>query len=205
MINREDMLELTRRMTPSRNCFDRLAGVYMDEDGYDTGSFNINFLKLDAKDRDRCLAIAKSIPFSDTNEQLKMYKFPGDKPDIYKLLYSLNICELKNDAALYTLYEIIGETYDARGKEYCVYVYHGAYDVPRKAADKEWLQGSEEVYRFLIVAICSCENNIPSEVQTGFMYPAFSDRSEDRDHILIYENDKNMVHKEIYNILGISK
>ena len=98
------MLELTRRMTPSRNCFDRLAGVYMDEDGYDTGSFNINFLKLDAKDRDRCLAIAKSIPFSDTNEQLKMYKFPGDKPDIYKLLYSLNICELKNDAALYTLY-----------------------------------------------------------------------------------------------------
>ena len=32
MINREDMLELTRRMTPSRHCFDRIAGAYMDGD-----------------------------------------------------------------------------------------------------------------------------------------------------------------------------
>lgn len=29
MINREDMLELTRRMTPSRTCFDRIAGAYI--------------------------------------------------------------------------------------------------------------------------------------------------------------------------------
>ena len=29
MINREDMLELTRRMTPERTCFDRIAGAYV--------------------------------------------------------------------------------------------------------------------------------------------------------------------------------
>ena len=45
MINREDMLELTRRMTPSRTCMDRIAGGYMDEDGFLDGSFNIHFLK----------------------------------------------------------------------------------------------------------------------------------------------------------------
>ena len=32
-IDREDMLELTRRMTVSRNCFSRIAGAYMDEEG----------------------------------------------------------------------------------------------------------------------------------------------------------------------------
>ena len=32
-INREDMLELTRRMTPSRTSFTRIAGCYMDADG----------------------------------------------------------------------------------------------------------------------------------------------------------------------------
>ena len=31
-IDREDMLELTRRMTVSRNCFGRIAGAYMDEE-----------------------------------------------------------------------------------------------------------------------------------------------------------------------------
>ena len=30
-INRDDMLELTRRMTPKRNCFSRIAGAYFDE------------------------------------------------------------------------------------------------------------------------------------------------------------------------------
>lgn len=31
-INREDMLELTRRMTVKRNCFGRIAGAYLDEE-----------------------------------------------------------------------------------------------------------------------------------------------------------------------------
>mgnify|MGYP005922876019 CR=1 FL=1 len=31
-INRDDMLELTRRMTLKRNCFDRIAGAYLDKD-----------------------------------------------------------------------------------------------------------------------------------------------------------------------------
>ena len=50
-INREDMLELTRRMTPSRTSFTRIAGCYVDKDGDFDGSFNVNFLKLSQKDK----------------------------------------------------------------------------------------------------------------------------------------------------------
>ena len=39
MINRDDMLELTRRMTPARTCFDRIAGAYMDDMGEISDSF----------------------------------------------------------------------------------------------------------------------------------------------------------------------
>ena len=46
MINREDMLELTRRMTPSRTSFTRVAGGYMEPDGEIDESFNVNFLNL---------------------------------------------------------------------------------------------------------------------------------------------------------------
>lgn len=42
-IDREDMLELTRRMTIARNCFNRVAGAYMDEEGFIDGSFNTHF------------------------------------------------------------------------------------------------------------------------------------------------------------------
>lgn len=48
IIDRSDMLELTRRMTPSRNCFGRIAGAYMDREGfiddYEIGEPDCGFL-----------------------------------------------------------------------------------------------------------------------------------------------------------------
>ena len=41
MINREDMMELTRRMTLSRTSFTRIAGCYMDGNGEIDGTFNL--------------------------------------------------------------------------------------------------------------------------------------------------------------------
>lgn len=74
-INREDMLELTRRMTLKRNCFSRIAGAYIDEEGYIEGTFNTNFLDLSVKEKEQNLAIAKKIPFSETNVEVKAYRF----------------------------------------------------------------------------------------------------------------------------------
>jgi len=76
MINREDMLELTRRMTPARTSFVRMAGCYTDSDGEYDGSFNIHFLKLSGSEKARNLAIAKKIPFAESNEKLREYRFP---------------------------------------------------------------------------------------------------------------------------------
>ena len=61
------MLEPTRRMTRSRNCFDRIAGSYMDKNGFCDGSFNTNFLKLSSAETEEKLRIAKTLPFSETN------------------------------------------------------------------------------------------------------------------------------------------
>lgn len=84
-INREDMLELTRRMTLKRNCFDRIAGAYLDEEGFVDGTFNKHFQKLSAKDQQLNLNIAKAIPFADTNVQLREYSFgkKSGSPAVY--------------------------------------------------------------------------------------------------------------------------
>ena len=91
-INREDMLELTRRMTLKRNCFDRIAGAYLDRDGFVDGTFNKNFRQLSLPDQQKNLDIAKTIPFSETNVALKEYVFSGEekKPgSVWQLLCAL--------------------------------------------------------------------------------------------------------------------
>lgn len=148
MINREDMLELTRRMTPKRNCFSRIAGAYFDEEGFIDGTFNRHFLKLSQKDIETNLQLAKTVPFSETNKNLTYYPFSADDEKAghtWQLLMGLKDCELKNDALLEIFYELIGEKYHAQ-KPYAVRILHGSYDIPIKAKDKESLWESEEVY-----------------------------------------------------------
>ncbi len=155
-INREDMLELTRRMTVARNCFGRIAGAYMDEEGFVDGTFNTHFQKMSAADRARHLKLAKAVLFADTNRELKNYRFGPEsrKPgSVWRLLMALRECELKNDALLLSLCEYIGERYQP-GFPYGIYVFHGNYDVPLKGSDKVQQRESEEVYSFIVCAIC---------------------------------------------------
>lgn len=126
MINREDMLELTRRMTPARTSFTRIAGCYVDADGDFDGSFNINFLKLSASEKTKNLAIAKTIPFAETNTKLKKYEIQPENQkagSMWQLLMALRDCELKNDALMDTLYDIIMENIRIT-TPYAIYVFH---------------------------------------------------------------------------------
>lgn len=206
MINREDMLELTRRMTPSRTCFDRIAGAYIDEMGEIEDTFNIHFGKLSGAEKTRNLNLAKVIPFSKTNEQLKEYTFEDRvkcKDSIWMLLQAMQQCGLKNDALLEIFYEQIADAFPVDYK-FAVYVFHGVYDVPVKAKDKESLWESEEIYDFIICTVSPLIDEYePGEPVFGFLYPAFSDRSADKEKIDIYHvNPKEVEEGLMYKIIG---
>ena len=205
MINRDDMLELTRRMTPSRTCFDRIAGAYIDDMGEIDGSFNIHFGKLSGSDKARNLGIAKTVPFSRTNDQLKEYKFDNraaHKDTMQKLLEGIRMCGLKNDALMEVFYELIADAYPV-DHTFAVYVFHGVYDIPLKSKDKESLWESEEVYDFIICTISPVNDEYePSEPVFGFLYPAFSDRSPDKERIDIFHADPHQPEEGLlYRIL----
>ncbi|MBR4760802.1 MAG: DUF4317 family protein [Lachnospiraceae bacterium] len=199
MIRRDDMMELTRRMTPSRNCFSRIAGAYMDPEGYDNGTFNTHFGNLKSAETKRNLEIAKAIPFAKENEELVEYRFSDStkKNSMWQLLMGLRKAELKDDALLSILYEVFGESYKTEG-EYSIYVYYGAYDVPVKGTDKEWIEGSEEVYSFLVCVVSPLKDEYePGNPEFGFLFPAFYKRSSDENGIYIFSAKGSTSQKEL--------
>ncbi|MDR0923401.1 MAG: DUF4317 domain-containing protein [Hungatella sp.] len=206
MINREDMLELTRRMTLARTSFTRIAGCYVDREGEFDGSFNTNFLKLPPSERTPKLKLAKEIPFSATNVNLKKYEFPQSmrKPgSMWQLLMAMNECGLKNDALMDTFYDVVMESYHT-DLEYAILLFHDRYDIPAKASDKERLWESEEVFEYMICAICPLAGEYePGKPECGFLFPAFTDRSGDLNHIDVFQADADRPHKEILEALGI--
>lgn len=204
MINRDDMMELTRRMTISRTSMTRIAGCYIDSEGFIDGTFNTNFLKLSAHEKSTKLEIAKTVLFSNTNENLKEYEFTNNNKvnsSMWKLLHGMRACGLKNDALMETFYDIVSEQYKTN-RDYAIFVFHDRYDVPMKATDKERLGESEEVYEYLICTICPITGDYePESPVCGFVYPMFSDRSCDENHIGIYNKNKDIPNKEIENLL----
>lgn len=200
MIKREDMLELTRRMTPARSSVGRIAGAYFDGDGYVEGSFNTNFLKLSQSERTKNLAMAKSIIFSKTNEQLKDQKIPAQarRPGgIWQLLNAIKESEMKDDGYLDLFYEVLGETFHP-GYPYACFLFHGRYDVPVKGTDREWLEGSEEVYEYLICGVSPLAGEYePGPPEFGFLYPAFRERSTDWDVFNLFEARPERPHREL--------
>lgn len=208
-INREDMLELTRRMTPSRTSFTRIAGCYVDEEGEFDGSFNTNFLKLSAPEKKKNLELAKVIPFSETNVELKKYRFQKEQQgagSMWQLLMAMKSCGLKNDALMDTFYDVIMENY-VSDEAYGIFVFHDRYDVPVKAADKERLGESEEVFEYMIVCICPLLGEYePGKPEWGFLFPAFTDRSGDLDYISIYRESAHNPEEDFFRrILGLEK
>lgn len=189
-IVREDMLELTRRMTIKRNCFDRIAGAYLDEEGYIDGTFNIHFLKLSGAEKSKNLEIAKAIPFASTNEELVELWFEEEeeKPGgVWQMLMAIRESELKNDGLLELFYEWLAEQKKIKGP-YGIYFFHGNYDIPLKGSDKEAQRESEEVYRFVLCAICPLIGEYePGEPVGGFLFPAFKDRSTDLYRINVFQ------------------
>ena len=111
MIDREDMLALTRRMTVKRTSMTRIAGGYMDSDGCIDGTFNIAFLKLSPANREKNLQIAKKVPFAETNQNLQEYKFLQENmqnDSLWKLLMGMRACGLKNDDnVMYRTYRLL--------------------------------------------------------------------------------------------------
>lgn len=209
MIDRDDMLELTRRMTPARTCFDRIAGSYINDMGEVDESFNIHFGKLSASEKAKNLELAKTIPFSKTNVQLKEYTFPDEvkgKDSMWQLLRAIRQCGLKDDALMDIFYEQMADGYPV-DHEVAIFVFHGTYDVPLKAKDKENLWESEEVYDFLICTISPMRAEYePAEPVFGFLYPAFSDRSADEEKIDIFHaNPENVEEGLMYKLLGKSQ
>lgn len=206
-INRDDMLELTRRMTPARTSMTRIAGSYMDAEGFIDGTFNTNFLKLKNSQKEQNLTIAKIIPFSPTNQNLKRYKIPQSSygpSGIRQLLLGIKTCGLKNDALLETFYDYIAENYHT-DHDYAVYLFHNTYDIPLKASDHESLWESEEIYEYIICAICPVTGDYePGKPECGFLFPAFKDRTEDPDYIDIYQGNPDLPKKDLLRLLQLS-
>ena len=224
-MNKKDISELRTRMSKSKCTFTRMSGCYVTSDKDILLHINETFLNLEDDEFDKYLAIAKKTLSGTLGNNLLELDFPLEEEltgGKQQFLMGLRESKLKNEELLETFYKLIIDNYDYVGN-YLILVFHDVYDVISKTKDNFKLDESEEVHEYLICAICPVklskaglgyledENKIGprhrdwvvSAPDTGFVFPAFTDRSTDIHSTMFYTKSTAEPHRElIESVLG---
>lgn len=207
-MNKKDILELKRRLKKGECTFTKMRGCYVDSHKEIIVNINETFLNLADDEFFKYLDIAKKVLSGTVGNNLLELGFePGEELSGGKqnFLLGLRDSELKNDALADRLFELIIDNYDYDGN-YLILLFNDAYDVIVKTNDNNKLDESEEVYKYIICAICPVEltkaalgyredeHRIGSRIrdwvvsmpENGFVFPVFTDRSSDIHSLMFY-------------------
>lgn len=217
-MNKKDILELKRRFKKDACTFTRLCGCYVDADRNKITTFGETFLNLEDEEFYKYLEIAKKVMSGTIGNNILELEFPTAEEapgGRQQFLMGLRESTLKSDELMDAFYDLVIDSYDYVGN-YLILVFHDAYDVMTKTSDNNKLDESEEVYEYLLCAICPVtltkpglgyredENRIGPRIRdwvvgvpdTGFVFPAFTDRSTDIHSVMFYTRDTKTPHAE---------
>ena len=218
MLRNKDILELKRRFKKDACTFTKMCGCYVDANKNKVVELSETFLNLEDEEFYKYLEIAKKALSGTIGNNLLELKFDDKEKEAGgKQQYLLGLREsgLKNPELLSHLYDMIIENYDYVGN-YLILIFHDAYDVITKTNDDLKIDESEEVFQYLLCAICPVnlskpglgyredENRIGVRIQDwvvgvpdiGFMFPSFIDRSTDIHSLTYYVRDAKDSHKD---------
>ncbi len=217
-MTKKDVLELKRRFKKSECTFTRMCGCYVNGEKEIVLNIGETFLNLEEEEFYKYLEIAKKTLSGTIGNNLLELDFPLKEEEAggkQQFLMGLRESGLKNESLLESFYQHIIDTYDYAGN-YLILIFHDAYDVMTKTSDNNKLDESEEVYEYLLCAICpvtlskpglgylESENRIGPRIrdwivnapENGFVFPAFTDRSTDIHSVMYYTKNAKDPHPE---------
>lgn len=217
-MNKKEVLELRRRFKKEDATFTQLCGCYVDGNRNKICKFGGKFLNLEEEEFYKYLEIAGKTLSGTLGNNLLELSFPIEEEAVggrQQILMALRDAELKDETLLDTYYDLIIDTYDHAGN-FLILLYYDTYDVMTRTKDNNDLDESEEAFRYLICAICPVELSKPGlgyreeekrigprirdwvvgAPETGFLFPAFNDRSTDIHSVLFYTRNTKEPHSE---------
>ena len=208
-MNKKEINEIKALYDTVQDCgIRRLAGCYVNGDKVKVKTFTETFGNLPEEEMHKYLEIFRKTLSGTPGKNLIDASFVGEGSDAggRGLLTALKKSELDDPAVLDTFYDKVIEAYNYVGN-YLILLIFQSYDVPGMGSDGETLEdASDEVFSYVLCSICPMKLTKPGlgfdddlgEIhtlrqsfavelpETGFLFPAFNERSTDDTALLYY-------------------
>ena len=224
-MDKKDVLELRRRLKGDKCNINRMAGCYVDGTKEKVVKLNESFLNLETEEFEKFLEIARKTLGGTIGNNILELAFPLEEEGAggrQQFFNGLKASGLTNEELLDTFYDMVIKGYHFDGN-YLILVFHDVYDIMTRTSDNLKLDESEEVYEYILAAVCpvtlskpglgyiSDENRIGARIRDwvvgapdlGFLYPAFDNRSADIHRVDYFVKDAKDSHPDfIEDVLG---
>lgn len=221
---KQEISEIKKLFTQNNCSITRICGCYVDGEKNKKAQFKQAFLALPEEEMFKYFEILRKTLSGSIGRNLHTLEFPlkaEEEGGTQELLLRLRDSKLKDDELLDTFYTNIIDSYEFVGN-YLILVIHDAYDVPGRTRDGlEMEDASDEVYEYILVSICPVnlskpglsydaqENSFHNRIRdwvvgapdTGFLFPAFNDRSTDLHSVLYYSKDAEELKEAFVDLL----
>lgn len=209
---KQEIAEIRKLFTQNNCSITRICGCYVDGEKNKKTQFKQAFLALPEEEMFKYFEILRKTLSGSIGRNLHTLGFPlkaEEEGGAQELLLRLRDSKLKDDELLDQFYTNIIDSYEFVGN-YLILAIHDAYDVPGRTRDGlEMEDASDEVYEYIMVSICPVnlskpglsydaqENSFHNRIRdwvvgapdTGFLFPAFNDRSTDLHSVLYYSRN----------------
>ena len=211
IMNKKEVNEIKGLFDTVQECgILRLAGCYVNSDKEKVKTFVETFGNLPEEESHKYLEIFRKTLSGTLGKNLIDACFVDEERESTDsgkgLLNAVKASELKDASVLEAFYDRVIAAYNYTGN-YLILLICQSYDVPGVGTDGELLDdASDEVYSYVLCSICPMKLTKPGlgfddalgEIhtlrqsfavelpETGFLFPAFNDRSSDDSALLYY-------------------
>lgn len=225
-MTKQEISEIKKQFTPNKCSITRICGCYVDGEKNKKTELKQAFLALPEEEMFKYFEILRKALSGTPGKNLLNLEFPlqtEEEGGAQEFLLRLRNSRLKDNELLEDYYDRIINSYEYVGN-YLILVIHDVYDVPGRTRDNlEMEDASDEVYEYLLTCICPVnlskpglsynaeENTFQNRIrdwvvdlpETGFLFPAFNDRSADLHSTLYYsKNSEELRENFVSDILG---
>ena len=218
-MNKREISEIKKQFKKDNNAITRICGCYVDAEKQIRTTLKEAFFALSEEEIYKYYEIFKKSMSGSLGKNLHNLEYSihdEGEDSTHSLLMKLRADKLSDDGDVDAFYQKVIENYDY-GENYYIILIHSAYDIPGKASDgDEMFDASDEVYSHILCCICPVKlsepglsynettNSIEERVRdwwvqapmTGFLFPAFNDRSTDIHGLLYYSKNPEELHLE---------
>lgn len=218
-MTRAEINEIKRNYRPDGASIVRVAGCYVNGEKEKVCTFVNRFGNLDENEQFKYLDILKKTLSGKLNDNLQLLSFTTEEElsgEKYRSLTILRNTELADEAVLESFYDAVIESYERTGN-FLILLFYDAVDIIAREVSGAKLEDSDEVFRYIVMAVCPVEladpglsylsekNAIGARIrdwtvkapETGFLFPTLEDRQLDVHHLLFFSKDAKAPHHEL--------